>query len=74
MTPQRRWQIKRHAEGGCIICGKPRANATLCDEHRQAKNARRNHLADKRRAMARVHRAIRFSIVIPMKTKRQGAA
>lgn len=34
LSRQRRWQIKKHTAGLCIICGK-KAEGTYCQKHKQ---------------------------------------
>ena len=33
MSRQRRWQLKKVAEGKCQICSKPLFSSSLCEEH-----------------------------------------
>lgn len=34
ISRQRRWQIRKKAEGKCIVCGKERVIELYCEEHR----------------------------------------
>ncbi len=65
ISRQRRWQIKKRAEGFCMICGKPRVNASYCETHRKEinkinlknqKKARKNETPEKREKRLEYHK------------------
>jgi len=42
ISRQRAWQMRKRAAGQCVLCGKPRVNATHCETHRNDYNRRQN--------------------------------
>lgn len=46
VSRQRELQKRNVANGLCMICGKPRVNATVCDYHRQLQAAIRQRKRD----------------------------
>lgn len=42
VTRQRLYQLRKKAEGKCVVCGNPRSkvNATYCEHHRELVRAR----------------------------------
>ena len=52
ISRQRKWQLKKQAEGKCVICGK-KAEKTLCKEHSKKNNQLHKRWCDNNRQKIR---------------------